>query len=111
MENPDDKYLWKTDKEEFFPKLTVYELAMGFLRFLIFISFTLCSIPLFLLAKLFFKQTGIKKPMVAIRRYWSLVTLRLCSLKLKVYFTMYYSLFTFLNLNSFLFTSTYINIK
>ena len=84
MENPDEKYLWKTDKEEFFPKLTVYELAIGFLRFLIFISFTLCSIPLFLLAKLFFNQTGIKKPMVAIRRYWSLVTLRLCSLKIKV---------------------------
>ena len=84
MENPDDKYLWKSDKEEFFPKLTMHELAMGFFRFLIFISFTLCCIPLFLLAKLFFNQTGIKKPMVLIRRYWSLVTLRLCSLKLKV---------------------------
>ena len=84
MGNPDDKYLWKTDKEELFPKLTLYELAVGFFRFSIFLSFTLCSIPLFLLAKLFFNQTGIKKPMVAIRKYWSLVTLKLCSLKIKV---------------------------
>ena len=84
MENPDDKYLWKTDKEEYFPQLSVSELVLGFFRFLIFLSFTLCIIPLFVLAKLFFKITGVKWPMIIIRRYWSILSLRLCSLKLKV---------------------------
>ena len=49
MEKPDDQYLWKAEKEESFPEISVRQALVGLTKFVFFMSFTLSLIPFFLI--------------------------------------------------------------
>ena len=84
MENHDDRYLWDSDKEAPFPEITIVQAFLGLLKCVFFLPFTLFLIPVFLVCKFLYKNTGVKLPMLTIRKSWSLVALRLCGLHLHV---------------------------
>ena len=84
MVNNDDQYLWQSGKEESFPKINIVQLLLGVTKFLFFLNFTLFFIPIFLISKFFYKYTGVKSPMLIVRKFWSLVSLRICGLRLRL---------------------------
>ena len=85
MEKQDDRYLWESEKEESFPKINFVQFFVGLVRLLIFLPFTLSLIPMFLMCKFLYKNTGIKIPMLTVRQFWSFASLRLFGLRLQVH--------------------------
>ena len=84
MEKPDDRYLWDAGKEESFPEISILQGLAGLVKFLFFLPFTLFLILLFLIFKILYRWSGVKFPMLAVRKLWSRATLKLCGLKLRV---------------------------
>ena len=84
MKNLEEKYTWEKENIDDIPPIDFFHVLKGLLRLLVFLPLTVFLVLIFLIFKAVLKPLNLNYPVFLIRKFWSILILRLFGLKLKV---------------------------